>query len=109
MGALWPPNPQGLLNAAFATRRWAVLNVKFSLLSISGSSVRWLIVGGTVSVFSASIAAIASIAPAGPKRRPVSGFVELILGLYAFSPNKSTIALVSLISPTGVDVPCTLI
>ncbi|MNR59516.1 hypothetical protein D3C85_1807860 [compost metagenome] len=68
-----------------------------------------MIVGGTISFCTAKIEAIVSIAPAAPKRCPVIDLVELIFNLYACSPNRSTIAFVSLISPTGVDVPWTLI
>ena len=55
------------------------------------------------------IDAIDSIAPAAPKRCPVIDLVELIFILYACSLNTFSIANISLLSPRGVDVPCTLI
>ena len=78
---LWPPNPKVLLRAAFTVRFWALLKVKFSFGSISGSSVKWLIVGGTVSWCTAMMLATASMAPAAPSRCPVMLLVELM-----FSP-----------------------
>ncbi|MNL76622.1 hypothetical protein D3C87_2026180 [compost metagenome] len=58
-----------------------------------------------MSFFTARIVAIASTAPAAPNKCPVIDFVELIFNLYASSPNKSTMALLSEMSPNGVDVP----
>ena len=74
--------------------------------SLSPSS--WLIVGGTIPFLIARILAIDSTAPAAPNKWPVIDLVELMFNSNAWSPNTSLIALASEISPTGVDVPCTL-
>src|SRR6185312_14540806 len=66
--ALCPPKPNVLLRAARTTLFCALLKVKLSLLSSSGSSVKWLMVGGIRSFFTAIMQAIASMAPAAPKR-----------------------------------------
>jgi hypothetical protein len=59
--------------------------------------------------FTASIVKIASIAPLAPRQWPVAPFVEEIGVSRAFSsPSASLITLVSLASPSGVEVPCAL-
>ena len=49
-----------------------------------------------------------STAPAAPSMWPVADLVELTLSAFAASPNTALIALVSLRSLAGVDVPCAL-
>ena len=56
-----------------------------------------------------NIQAIASIAPAAPKRWPVDDFVELIDISLAYFENVFFIAFVSFLSLYIVDVPCALI
>ena len=47
-----------------------------------------------------------SMPPAPPSRWPVIDLVELMTSFFAWSPNASLIAFVSLRSPSGVEVPC---
>ena len=49
-----------------------------------------------------------SMPPAPPRRCPVIDFVEFTAIFFAAVPNICLIALVSLRSPNGVDVPCAL-
>ena len=88
---------------------WVLLRVKLSLGFISSSCVEWLIVGGILPSLIANIDANDSIAPAAPSKWPVIDFVELIFNLYAWSLKTFSIASTSLLSPSGVDVPWTLI
>ena len=67
-----------------------------------------LIVGGATCSCSASTVNTDSMPPAPPSRWPVIDLVELTTSFLACSPNASLIALVSLTSPSGVDVPCAL-
>ena len=103
--ALCPPNPNVLLKAARTSRFCALLKVKFNRLSRSGSSVKWLMVGGMMSFFTARILAIASIAPAAPSKCPVIDLVELMFNLKACSPKTLKMAYVSAMTPKGVEVP----
>ena len=50
-------------------------------------------------------AKIPSIAPLAPNKCPVIDFVELIFSLYACSPKTFLTAVVSALSPNGVEVP----
>lgn len=65
--ALCPPKPKVLLMATFTSLFCGSLNVKFNFGSSSGAKVWKLIVGGTISFFTANVQAIASTAPAPPK------------------------------------------
>ena len=65
-----------------------------------------MIVGGRTPRSSARTEMTASTPPAAPSRWPVIDLVELTTSFFACSPKASLIALVSLTSPSGVDVPC---
>jgi len=67
------------------------------------------VVGGAIRSRSASSVAIASTAPAAPRRWPIADLVELT-GICAArsSPNAALIALVSERSLSGVEVPWAL-
>jgi hypothetical protein len=67
-----------------------------------------LIVGGTIESREASAQRMNSTAPAAPSMWPVIDLVELTLMRFAASPKTALIALVSLRSLAGVDVPCAL-
>ena len=67
-----------------------------------------LMVGGETWSCSAMTVNTDSMPPAPPSRCPVIDLVELTTSFLAWSPKASLIALVSLTSPSGVDVPCAL-
>ena len=52
------------------------------------------------------IEAMSSTAPAAPNRCPVIDLVEEMANFLAWSPKTILIALVSVLSFNGVDVPC---
>src|SRR5207253_9330779 len=68
-----------------------------------------LMVGGLFWLWTASTVNTDSMPPAPASRWPVMDFVELTTSFFdASGPKAALMALVSLTSPSGVDVPCAL-
>src|SRR5207245_11107406 len=104
--ALCPPNPKEFESAISTARFTALLGAESR--SQVGSGVNWLIVGGTMPVWTTSAQTAASTAPAAPSMWPVIDLVDPKTSLRACAPNTAFTAAVSAASPWGVDVPWAL-
>src|SRR5690606_33080670 len=100
---LWPPNPNELEIAGAGSHGRG--SVTTSML-ISGSTLAVPMVGGSVRWAYVNASATASIAPAPPCECPVTPLIALTAGPGA--GNTSRMAIASVASLSGVEVPCAL-
>ena len=106
--ALVPPNPKEFDSAIFISLFFAFNGTKSKpfAASLGDSKLR---VGGAILFTVAKIAKIASTAPAAPSKCPIEDLVELIEISEILFLKRFFIALNSISSPKGVEVPCAFI